>query len=104
MSGSSIRDLGGVSIQLWPLRQFFPMELPKSMGSWHKNWFYVSRLNDSLPAFDGGSPTCVNSWESLDDHPSNSQLLATATVQLKERGLKGGHIARTGVERRVLPL
>ena len=104
MSGNTIHNLGGVSIQLWPFGQFFPVELPNSMGSWHKNWFYVSGLGDSLPAFYGGSPQCLNSWESLDDLSRDTKLLVAASAQLKENGLKGIHIMQTWVECRVLPL
>lgn len=103
-SGGVVRDLGGMSIKLWPLTPFFPMDLPKSMGTWHRKWFYVSGLEDSLPAFFGAFPGRLNSWESSDDLPNDDKLLMAAAARLKERCLKGVHIAWTWVERRVLPL
>lgn len=36
--------------------------------------------------------------------PNDIELLMTAAARLKERGLKGVHIMRTRVERRVFPL
>lgn len=104
MSGSTVRDLGGMSIQLRPSNQFFPVELPRSMGSWHKNWFYVSGLIDNLPVFYKSSPQRMNSWESLDELFDDTRLLVTATARMKGDGLKGIHIMQTWVECRVLPL
>lgn len=104
MSSSGVRDLGGVSIQLWPISPFFPMELPRSMGSWHKKCFYVIGFEDSLPTFFGGSLTRLNSWESPKNLPKDVELLMIAAARIKERGLKGVHITQTWVEHRVLPL
>lgn len=104
MSGGVIPNLGGVSIQLRPQSPFFLMDLSKSMGSWHRRWFYVSGLEDSLSAFFDGSPTRLNSWESPDDLPKDVELLMAAVAHQKERGLMGIHITRSWVERHALPL
>ena len=86
MNGEAIRDLGGVSLQLRPLSKFFPVDLPQSMRSWHKNWLYVAGLGNCLPAHFGGAPRRLRSWDSLDALSIDAQLLVDATARLKSEG------------------
>ena len=72
------------------------MALPRSMGAWEKKWFYVLGLEANLPAFPGEPPLRLNSWESPTDLPDSTWLLLKVTALLKDGGLIGLQITRTG--------
>jgi hypothetical protein len=57
-----------------------------------------------LHVFVNEPPQKLRLWAPLTRLSPEAKALADATVHLKKGGLTGGHIVRTWVERRILPL
>jgi hypothetical protein len=107
-SASNPRVVGGAGIQMREdaAEQYLSYKLIDSNQDWKARWFYVTSHHPGLPKPSGKQPRHRDWWNTEPTMQEGIQLpeLLARVKELREAGLRVGHVAFSFMKRRVQPL